>query len=56
MAECYQICYTAGSRWSGEKVAEGVAEGEALPSLLSGANVAGFIKVADAMKEQGDWW
>ncbi|KAF7761380.1 hypothetical protein Agabi119p4_9372 [Agaricus bisporus var. burnettii] len=56
MAECYQICYTAGSRWSGEKVAEGVAEGEALPSLLAGANVAGFIKVADAMKEQGDWW
>jgi glutamate dehydrogenase (NADP+) len=56
MAECYQICYTAGSSWSGEKVAEGTAEGERLPSLLSGANVAGFIKVADAMREQGDWW
>jgi glutamate dehydrogenase (NADP+) len=56
MAECYQICYTVGSSWSGEKVAEGTAEGEILPSLLAGANVAGFIKVADAMKEQGDWW
>ncbi|KAF9446450.1 NADP-specific glutamate dehydrogenase [Macrolepiota fuliginosa MF-IS2] len=52
MAECYNICLDAGSKWSGE--AKGV-DG-ALPSLLSGANVAGFIKVADAMREQGDWW
>ncbi|TFK39245.1 NADP-specific glutamate dehydrogenase [Crucibulum laeve] len=51
MAECYQICLTAGSKWSGEDQVDGV-----LPSLLSGANVAGFIKVADAMKEHGDWW
>ncbi|KAF8632177.1 hypothetical protein AX17_004917 [Amanita inopinata Kibby_2008] len=51
MAECYEICYNAGSKWSGEQLTEGV-----LPSLLSGANVAGFIKVADAMKEHGDWW
>ena len=42
---------SAGSKWSGEDVAADV-----LPSLLSGANVAGFIKVADAMKELGDWW
>lgn len=54
MAECYQICYTAGSKWSGEKNSE--AETGVLPSLLAGANVAGFIKVADAMREQGDWW
>jgi len=42
---------TAGSKWSGEELT-----GDVLPSLLSGANVAGFIKVADAMKAQGDWW
>ena len=31
------------------------AEGE-LPSLVAGANIAGFVKVAKAMKDQGDWW
>jgi len=31
------------------------AEGE-LPSLVAGANIAGFSKVAAAMKDQGDWW
>ncbi|KAF5329162.1 hypothetical protein D9611_013199 [Ephemerocybe angulata] len=51
MTECFNICYSAGGKWSGEELKEGT-----LPSLLSGANVAGFIKVADAMKEQGDWW
>ena len=42
---------SAGTKWSGEELTEGV-----LPSLLYGANVAGFIKVANAMKEQGEWW
>lgn len=32
------------------------AEGEALPSLVAGSNIAGFKKVAAAMKDQGDWW
>jgi glutamate dehydrogenase (NADP+) len=27
-----------------------------IPSLVVGANVAGFQKVADAMRAQGDWW
>ncbi|KAJ9642519.1 NADP-dependent glutamate dehydrogenase [Coniosporium apollinis] len=31
------------------------AEGE-FPSLVGGANIAGFRKVAAAMKDQGDWW
>jgi glutamate dehydrogenase (NADP+) len=31
------------------------AEGE-LPSLVAGSNIAGFIKVAEAMHDQGDWW
>lgn len=30
-------------------------EGE-FPSLVAGANIAGFSKVAAAMKDQGDWW
>lgn len=51
MAEAYAQCYAAGSKHSGENLSNGV-----LPSLLAGANVAGFIKVADAMKEHGDWW
>lgn len=32
-----------------------MAEGD-LPSLVAGSNIAGFIKVADAMLNQGDWW
>nr|BAM42887.1 putative NADP-specific glutamate dehydrogenase [Talaromyces purpureogenus] len=34
-----------------------VSEGEeVLPSLVAGSNIAGFMKVAAAMKDQGDWW
>ena len=31
------------------------AEGE-FPSLVAGSNIAGFRKVAAAMKDHGDWW
>jgi glutamate dehydrogenase (NADP+) len=31
------------------------AEGE-LPSLVAGSNIAGFVKVAKAMHDQGEWW
>ncbi|KAF5389724.1 hypothetical protein D9757_006001 [Collybiopsis confluens] len=51
MEDCYNICLSAGEKWPEEET-----RGDALPSLLNGANVAGFIKVADAMKDQGDWW
>ncbi|KAJ7150904.1 NADP-specific glutamate dehydrogenase [Mycena crocata] len=51
MSDCYEICLSVGSKWSGEESSANV-----LPSLLAGANVAGFIKVADAMKDHGDWW
>ncbi|BCS28989.1 glutamate dehydrogenase [Aspergillus puulaauensis] len=27
-----------------------------LPSLVTGSNIAGFTKVVEAMKDQGDWW
>ncbi|KAG5973622.1 hypothetical protein E4U55_000375 [Claviceps digitariae] len=32
------------------------AEDGELPSLVAGSNIAGFVKVADAMRDQGDWW
>ena len=31
------------------------AEGER-PSLVAGSNIAGFVKVAQAMHDQGEWW
>lgn len=32
-----------------------VKDGE-LPSLVAGSNIAGFVKVAAAMHDHGDWW
>ncbi|KAI4865040.1 NADP-specific glutamate dehydrogenase [Hypoxylon rubiginosum] len=32
-----------------------VEEGQ-LPSLVAGGNIAGFLKVVQAMHDQGDWW
>lgn len=52
MTNCYKQCLDAGIKWT----AEGAGSQTVMPSLLSGANVAGFVKVADAMKAQGDWW
>ncbi|KAK6455067.1 NADP-glutamate dehydrogenase [Scheffersomyces xylosifermentans] len=48
MYTCFENCYATAVKYSTEKNAEG------LPSLLKGANIAGFIKVADAMFDQGD--
>eukprot|EP00918_Siedleckia_nematoides_P014156 GHVU01030770.1.p1 GENE.GHVU01030770.1~~GHVU01030770.1.p1 ORF type:complete len:461 (-),score=62.40 GHVU01030770.1:229-1587(-) len=31
------------------------SDGE-FPSLVAGSNIAGFVKVAAAMHDQGDWW
>ncbi|WWC96967.1 hypothetical protein V866_003844 [Kwoniella sp. B9012] len=47
MQTCYKTCWDTGKEFS---------EGSALPSLVAGANIAGFIKVANAMRDQGDWW
>jgi glutamate dehydrogenase (NADP+) len=47
MRNCYQTCYNTGKEYGREGCQ---------PSLVMGANIAGFIKVADAMKAQGDWW
>ncbi|OXV05307.1 hypothetical protein Egran_06925 [Elaphomyces granulatus] len=48
---------TASFRHGLETAKEFVPQSEgALPSLVAGSNIAGFMKVAAAMKEQGDWW
>ncbi|TYJ59236.1 hypothetical protein B9479_000225 [Cryptococcus floricola] len=47
MVTCYKTCWETGKEY---------AEAGPVPSLVAGANIAGFIKVADAMKAQGDWW
>jgi len=31
-------------------------KGDEYPSLVAGSNIAGFVKVAAAMHDQGDWW
>jgi len=51
MKNCYEICYETALTYAPEGQKDGT-----LPSLVMGANIAGFIKVADAMKAQGDWW
>lgn len=52
MKSVFATTYETGSEFS----LEGQQEGEILPSLVVGANIAGFKKVADAMKQMGDWW
>jgi glutamate dehydrogenase (NADP+) len=32
------------------------AKDDEFPSLVAGSNIAGFVKVAAAMHDQGDWW
>lgn len=50
MINCFDNCYNTATEFTAE------TNEKSLPSLVMGANVAGFIKVADAMKDQGDWW
>lgn len=52
MLNCYTNCFTTGAKYpeDDDKFADQI------PSLVVGANTAGFIKVADAMKAQGDWY
>ncbi|KAI5867310.1 NADP-specific glutamate dehydrogenase [Durotheca rogersii] len=33
-----------------------VEQAAPLPSLVAGGNIAGFLKVVQAMHDQGDWW
>ncbi|GMK55703.1 hypothetical protein CspeluHIS016_0207590 [Cutaneotrichosporon spelunceum] len=47
MITCYTNCRETGKTY---------VRDSAIPSLVSGANIAGFVKVAKAMLDQGDWW
>ncbi|TIB18397.1 hypothetical protein E3P92_00626 [Wallemia ichthyophaga] len=47
MKECFQNCFEVGQKYGA---------GRGYPSLVTGANIAGFLKVADAMKSHGDWY
>ncbi|CAE6501280.1 unnamed protein product [Rhizoctonia solani] len=47
MANCFNACYETGKEYS---------TSQGLPSLVVGANISGFIKVANAMRDHGDWW
>lgn len=49
MENCFRNCLETAKEYVTP------AEGE-FPSLVGGANIAGFIKVARAMHDQGDWW
>ena len=49
MADCFKNGLETAKKYVEPK------EGE-LPSLVAGSNIAGFTKVAEAMKAQGDWW
>ncbi|TID15581.1 NADP-specific glutamate dehydrogenase [Venturia nashicola] len=49
MKDCFNNCLDTAKEYVTP------AEGE-LPSLVAGANIAGFKKVAAAMHDQGDWW
>ena len=49
MKACFENCLETAKEYISP------SEGE-FPSLVAGANVAGFKKVAQAMKDQGDWW
>ncbi|CAI6338686.1 unnamed protein product [Periconia digitata] len=49
MKQCFDNCLETAKEYITP------AESE-FPSLVAGANVAGFKKVAAAMHDQGDWW
>ncbi len=49
MEECFKNGLETAKKYVTPK------EGE-FPSLVAGSNIAGFTKVAAAMKDQGDWW
>lgn len=51
MQRVFATTHSVGSEYSLDKHSQGI-----LPSLVVGANIAGFKKVADAMREQGEWW
>ena len=54
-----EACFLSGIKTAEEYVADKEGGGKSkggLPSLVAGSNIAGFVKVAEAMRDQGDWW
>lgn len=49
MINCFENCVNTAIEYSSEKT-------DSLPSLVKGANIAGFVKVAEAMLDQGDFY
>ena len=49
MANCFDTCLKTALEYTEQK--PGV-----LPSLVTGANIAGYVKVVEAMKDLGDVW
>ncbi len=49
MADCFEQCLKTSLAYTEQK--EGV-----YPSLVAGANIAGFVKVVEAMEQVGDVW
>ncbi|KAK9446745.1 Glutamate/Leucine/Phenylalanine/Valine dehydrogenase-domain-containing protein [Limtongia smithiae] len=49
MSTCFDNCVNTAIEYSSEKT-------DGLPSLVKGANIAGFVKVAEAMLDQGDFY
>lgn len=49
MKQCFDNCLQTAKDYVPAQQGE-------LPSLVAGANIAGFSKVAQAMLQQGDWW
>ena len=49
MKDCFENCINTATEYVPAQAGE-------LPSLVAGANIAGFTKVARAMLAQGDWW
>jgi len=49
MESCFKVCVETAKEYIPFK------DGES-PSLVAGANIAGFVKVIEAMHDQGDWY
>lgn len=52
MKDAYDLCFNTGKEFP----PKGDKKAEELPSLVQGANISGFKRVADAMREHGDWF
>lgn len=51
MKDCYDLCFNTGAEYPAEDDKQ-----KELPSLVQGANISGFKRVADTMREHGDYW